>query len=161
MQLFWAGPQRNSPSPIANADWRKNKSHCNQHILYNSLKNIWNVYKLRGFRPSGALSPWKNCPPSGFFFTSRRIECLQIPKFLSLSCFQTHFTRRNVTRKRSADEDVTAKINTLMVPFCFEIWIYYKWVPDKQTHGWLPPSDVLGGSRSLHRNNATANHQRE
>lgn len=37
------------------------------------------------------------------------------------------------------DEDVTAKINTLMVPFCFEIWIYYKWVPDKQTHGWLPP----------------------
>lgn len=35
--------------------------------------------------------------------------------------------------------DVTAKINTLMDPFCFEIWIYYKWVPDKQTHGRLSP----------------------
>lgn len=35
--------------------------------------------------------------------------------------------------------DATAKINTLMDPFCFEIWIYYKWVPDKQTHGRLSP----------------------
>lgn len=35
--------------------------------------------------------------------------------------------------------DVTAKINTLMDPFCFEMWIYYKWVPDKQTHGRLSP----------------------
>lgn len=69
-----------------------------------------------------------------------------------LSCFEAH---PNIIHKRWTDKDVMIKINTLMLCFCFEIWIYYKWAPDKQTHGWLPP-DVLRGLQSLHRNNATA-----
>lgn len=36
--------------------------------------------------------------------------------------------------------DVTAKINTVMDPFCFEIWIYYKWfLTNKHTAGSPPP----------------------
>lgn len=71
------------------------------------------------------------------------------------SWFRTHSNHCSVIQKCCADCDATIKINTLMVSFCFESWIYYEWDPEKQTHAWFPP-DVLGGSRSWDGNNATA-----
>lgn len=68
--------------------------------------------------------------------------------------FQSQFPQCNIIYKCCPDLHVMIKINTLMVCFCFEIWIYYKWTPDKQTHAW-PPLNVLRGLQSLDRNNTT------
>lgn len=121
-------------SPAQTSKCRLKEKLCsNRHILNNSLKKIvFKMFtKLRGLGQTCLCFYETSLLLSGFFPAPlyRVSPNPQVPRPIVLS----------KSLYSAPGWDVTAKINTLMDPFCFEIWIYYKWVPDKQTHGRLSP----------------------